>query len=175
MGLNKNMGSLRLPAASQIGFVVYDADRTRADYEERFGIKPWTVYESRPDSAVENSGPVQIALKVAVAYSGPLQIELIEVQEGRCFYNDTLDHREGFHHIGFSVHNIEQRVAACKAMDIELLHRGQIRRKGITIDYAYMDTSAMCMAIIEFIQIRFGPIPLKMNRLAHRISARLGI
>ena len=175
MQFNKTAAELRLPAIGQIGYVVYDIGKTRTYYEKTFGIGPWTVYESRPDSAIEKSGPVNINLKVAIAYSGPLQIELIEVMEGRCFYNEMLDHREGFHHLGFFVNNIEKRLAECRERNIQLLHRGQIRRRGITIDYAYLDTAERSLSIIEFIQIRFGPIPVKMNRLAHRISALLGI
>ena len=175
MEFNKTAAELRLPAIGQIGFLAHDIDKTRACFEKTFGIGPWTVYESRPDSAIEKSGPVNIKLKVAITYSGPLQIELIEVMEGRCFYNEMLDHREGFHHLGFFVNNIEKRLAECRERNIQLLHRGQIRRRGITIDYAYLDTAERSMSIIEFIQIRFGPIPVKMNRLAHRISALLRI
>lgn len=164
-----------LPAVGQLGFLVYNAEKTSEYYEKNFGLGPWTIHEARPDPAVEKSGPADIKLKAAITYSGPLQIELIEVMEGRCFYNEMLDKREGFHHLGFFVNNIEKRLEACRAMGIQLLHRGKIRQRGVAIDYAYLDPAEPSVPVIEFIQIRFGPVPVKMNRLSHRISALLRI
>ncbi len=166
---------LKLPPVGQIGYVVYDVDKTAALYERTFGIKPWVVNIHEPVYTIEKHGPVQATLKIAMAYSGGLQLELIEVVKGRSYYNDTLDTREGLHHLGFMVNDLEHRIAACRAAGIEVLQRGQIKHKGFTVDYAYMDTVAVGGVIFEFIQTRLGPLPVKMNRFTHRLSALLGI
>ncbi|MEA2101804.1 MAG: VOC family protein [Thermodesulfobacteriota bacterium] len=91
------------------------------------------------------------------------------------FYNDTLDTHEGLHHLGFMVNDLESRIAACKKHRIEVIQRGQIRHKGITVDYAYLDTREPGETIFELIQTRLGPIPIKMSPISHCIASFLGI
>jgi len=166
---------LRLPPIGQIGMVVYDVDKTAAYYEKTFGIRPWSVNTYQPVFTHEKSGPVHATLKIAMAYAGGVQIELIQVTQGRSYYNDTLDHREGLHHLGFMVNDLEKRVAACQDQGIGVIQRGRIKHKGFTVDYAYMDTVGLGGVIFEFIQTRLGPLPVKMNRFTHRLSCWLGI
>jgi methylmalonyl-CoA/ethylmalonyl-CoA epimerase len=171
--MNKISG-IKLPGVGQIGMVVYSVDSTMK-YFKSLGIGPWMLWEGAPEFTIEKHGSVNASLKIAMAYSGGIQLELIEVTSGRSYYNDTLDKHEGLHHLGYMVNNLEKLVDKCKAMGIEVLQRGQIKSKGFTIDYAYMDTQAHCGVIIEFIQTRLGPLPLKMNRATHNIACKLGI
>jgi len=166
---------LKLPPVGQIGMVVYDVDKTAAYYEQTFGIRPWSVNTYQPVFTREKSGPVHATLKIAMAYAGGIQIELIQVTRGRSYYNDTLDHREGLHHLGFMVNDLERRVAACQDQGIGVIQRGRIKHKGFTVDYAYMDTLSVGGVIFEFIQTRLGPVPVKMNRFTHHLSCWLGI
>jgi methylmalonyl-CoA/ethylmalonyl-CoA epimerase len=165
---------IRLPRLGQIGMVVYSADRSM-EYFKSLGIGPWMLWEGSPEFTIEKHGPVNASLKIAMAYSGGIQIELIEVTSGRSYYNDTLDRREGLHHLGFMVNNLDERVEECRAIGIDVLQSGRIKSKGFTVDYAYMDTQAKCGVIIEFIQTRLGPLPLKMNRFTHALACKLGI
>ena len=73
------------------------------------------------------------------------------------------------------VHDLEARLERCKALGIEVLHRGRIRLKAVVVDYAYLDTTAHGGIVFELIQTRVGFVPMKMNRLNHRVSAWLGI
>ena len=165
---------IKLPRLGQIGMVVYSADRTMEHFKS-LGICPWMLWEGLPEFTIEKQGPVKASLKIAMAYSGGVQIELIEVTSGRSYYNDTLDKREGLHHLGFMVNNLEKRVEQCKAIGIDVLQSGRIKSKGFTVDYAYMDTQAQCGVIIEFIQTRLGPLSLKMNQFTHKLACKLGI
>ena len=170
-----NIQALGLPKVGQIGILVYDVDKTVAYYETVFGIRPWIVFEKKPEFTIEKHGPVDATLKIATAYCGGVQIELIQVVSGRSYYNDTLDVREGLHHIGFMVNDLERRLKICKANGIEVLQRGQIKLKLVTIDYAYLDTAAQGGIIFELIQSRIGPVKMKMNWLNHLISAWTGL
>ncbi len=169
-----NIPGIKLPGVGQIGMVVYSVDRTMESFK-KLGIGPWMLWEGTPEFTLEKDGPVNASLKIAMAYSGGVQLELIEVTSGRSYYNDTLDSREGLHHLGYMVNNLEELVHQCKDIGIEILQRGQIKSKGFTIDYAYMDTRKSCGVIMEFIQTRLGPLPLKMNRLTHNLACKLGI
>jgi len=165
---------IKLPGLGQIGMVVYSVDKAM-DYMKKLGIGPWMIWEGTPEFTIEKFGPVTASLKIGMAYSGGMQIELIEVTSGRSYYNDTLDTREGLHHLGYMVTNLDRRIEECKSLGIEILQRGQIKSKGFTIDYAYMDTLERCGVIIEFIQTKLGFIPLKMNQYTHKIACTLGI
>ncbi len=166
---------LKLPPPGQIGILVRDLDATRTRYETVYGIGPWITHEHVPELAIERAGPVDVTLKIATAYSGAMQIELIQLVRGRCFYCDTLDEREGLHHLGFMVNDLEARLEQCKALGIGVIQRGRLRHKAIVVDYAYLDTTATGGIIFELLQTKVGPIPVKMNRLNHRISAWLGV
>ena len=86
-----------------------------------------------------------------------------------------LEAHEGLHHLGFMVNDLEERIEHFKANGIEVLQRGQIKLKLITVDYAYFDTRSQGGIIFELIQTRIGPIKMRMNWLNHRLSAWTGI
>ncbi len=172
-GMSSN--TLNLPKVGQIGILVYDVEKTRAHYEKVYGVKPWIVFEKKPEFAIEKTGPADATLKIATAYCGGVQLELIQVVSGRSSYNETLDVREGLHHLGFMVNDLEKRLEICRANGIEVLQRGQMKLKLVTVDYAYLDTAAQGGIIFELIQTRIGPIKMKMNWFNHRISAWTGI
>ncbi|BCS95757.1 hypothetical protein DSLASN_13890 [Desulfoluna limicola] len=114
-------------------------------------------------------------LKIATAYAGGVQLELIEVVSGRSYYSDMLDTHEGLHHLGFMVNDLEKRLEVCKAQGIKVLQRGRIKMKLVTVDYAYLDTRAQGGIIFELIQTRIGPFKVKMNRFNHLFSAWTGL
>ncbi len=170
-----SIGKLRLPKVGQIGILVYDLEKNIHYYENAFGIKPWITFEKKPEFTIEKSGAVDATLKIGTAYTGGVQLELIQVTKGRSYYNDTLDTREGLHHLGFMVTDMENRLKKCEELGIEVIQRGQLKLKLITIDYAYLDTTKDGGCIFELIQARVGPIKMKMNWFNHRLSAWTGL
>ena len=53
--------------------------------------------------------------QLALANSGPIQFELIQILEGRSLYGDTLGEGEGLHHLGFFVRDMDARLQAARA------------------------------------------------------------
>ena len=74
-GTNK----LQLKTVDQIGIVVKDIDKIIETWSSMFGIGPWTFRETAGSDAKGRSWKVRLAF----AYLGPLQIELIQPVEGR--------------------------------------------------------------------------------------------
>jgi catechol 2,3-dioxygenase-like lactoylglutathione lyase family enzyme len=73
---------------------------------------------------------------------------------------------------------LEERLQACRDAGIEVLVRGTLKKLGMTIDYAYLDTVDQVGVILEFIQTRFmgmkaRQFPPLLNLLA-RIQKRTG-
>lgn len=166
---------LRLPRLGQIGYVVTDIDKTIAYYKDTLGIGPWILLDERPDPCTEKGKEVHPLLRIALAYMGPVQMELIQVVEGESLHLDHVkESKGGVHHLGFMVQDLNKRLDACHKMGIGILQRGTIKDIGLTVDYAYLDTVDQAGIILEFIQWRLGAIPLPINRLVHNVVAWAG-
>ena len=132
---------LRMPRLSQIGIYVKDMDAAISRYENVFGIGPWLVLEGETAYCLDRGCEVTVRGRIAMGYSGGVQLELINIVEGNNLYLDTLGGlEEGLHHLGFEVDDLEERLLACREAGIGVLQRGTLKQLGMTIDYAYLDT-----------------------------------
>ena len=166
---------LRLPKIGQLGYVVPDVNEGIAYCREVLGIKPWMLLDEKPEPCLQYGKDVHIRLKIALAYAGPVQIELIQVIEGESLHLDHLAKTEGIlHHLGFMVQDVGKRLEECRRLGIGVLQRGTIRDAGFTVDYAYLDTVAPAGIILELIQWRLGPISLPVNKLVFNAVCRAG-
>ena len=166
--------TLKLPRVGQIGFVVHDVDRAMEYYRDTFGIRPWLVSIPERSTCVVRGREIRARLKIALAYSGRIQLELIEVLEGETVHTEALrEHGEGLHHLGFIVNDFTERLRACQAAGIEVLQQGGIEEMGFRIDYAYLDTVATGGVIFELIQNRVGNLNVGMSPLLLRLALLL--
>jgi catechol 2,3-dioxygenase-like lactoylglutathione lyase family enzyme len=170
---------MHMPPLAQIGIYVKDLDKSIDRLENLFGIGPWLVLEGDLDDCVYRGRKVKAKGRIAIGYTGKIQLELIHILEGSNMYLDTLGGlEEGIHHLGFAVHNLEERLRACREAGVEVLQRGTLKQLGVTIDFAYLDTAEEAGIILEFIQTRFLGIkvsqsPGLVNTLA-RMQRRFG-
>jgi catechol 2,3-dioxygenase-like lactoylglutathione lyase family enzyme len=157
---------LKLPRLGQIGYVVKDVDKAVFYYRDTLGIRPWMLLDERPEPCIEQCKEVHPLLRIALAYSGGVQLELIQVVEGESIHlNHPAESPWRVHHLGFMVQDIEKRLNACQQLGISVLQRGKIKDIGFTVNYAYLDTVNEAGVVIEFIQWRMGAVPLPVNRL----------
>ncbi len=102
---------IKIPGIKQIGIVVKDAISTAQNYWNILGIGPWEIrewgshvlwdrtYMDRPGWAKE---------RLAHAYLGDLELELVQPVEGDSVYQDWIDqHGEGLHHLKFLCDDID--------------------------------------------------------------------
>lgn len=166
---------LRLPKVGQIGFVVADLDKTLSYYRDTFGIGPWLLMDERPEPCIEDGKEIHPVLRIALAYVGAVQLELIQIIEGESFHlRHIRESKSGVHHLGFMVGDIEKRLEACREAGIGILHQGTIRETGFMVNYAYLDTVDLTGTVIEFVQWRLGPIRVPVNRLVHNMTCLIG-
>lgn len=166
---------MKLPKLGQIGYVVKDVDKTVSYYRDTLGIRPWMLLDERPEPCLEKGKEVHPLLRIALAYMGTVQVELIQVVEGESVHlNHPEESQWRVHHLGFMVQDIDKRLDACQKLGIGLLQRGTIRDIGFMVDYAYLDTVEQAGVVIEFIQWRLGAVPLPVNRLIFNILCRAG-
>jgi methylmalonyl-CoA/ethylmalonyl-CoA epimerase len=170
----KGNNKLKVPKLGQVGIVVRDIDETTRYYKEAFGIGPWAVFEGEPVECVEKGERINFKGRMAMAQTGRVELELIQIIEGRSFHSDFLEeHGEGIHHIGFFVNDFEERMAAVRAAGIEVLQQGLLKQMGLTIKYAYLETTAVGGVIIELIEQRFLGLPLFAKSLLLPLGAKI--
>ena len=106
---------LDLPPVNQVGFVVRDIKQAIAQYQPLFGE---FVEMDAPDMEWDYRGkPAVSSLKLAMAQSGDVEIELIEWVSGDTPHKEFLDAgHEGLHHLRFIVDNVDDKIPEAKAL-----------------------------------------------------------
>ena len=106
---------VQLGPISHVGIVVEDAEKAAAFWERVFGIGPFSIdiYELNESTNFKFKGePAEARMKAAIAYSGKVFIELVEVMEGESPHTEFMrEHGEGLQHVAFSVRDIRKVVA----------------------------------------------------------------
>ena len=86
---------VKLPPVSQIGIVVKDMDKAIEYYSSTFGWGPFNVLDIELKEFTYKGEPGDCRLKVALARSGPVEIELIQVLEGETPHLEFLREKAG--------------------------------------------------------------------------------
>ena len=107
---------LNLPPVNQVGFVVRDIKQAIALYTPLFGE---FVEMEAPDMEWDYRGtPAVSSLKLAMAQSGDVEIELIEWVSGDTPHKEFLEAgREGLHHLRFVVDDVDAKILEAQALD----------------------------------------------------------
>jgi methylmalonyl-CoA/ethylmalonyl-CoA epimerase len=110
---------LDLPPCCQVGFVYPKLEDALAQYEPIFG--PFQVVDyGVMEGAIFRGQPAPYRLKLAVAYTGELELELIEWVSGDTPHREFLAKgRTGMHHLSFHVPDLDAVVAQAKPLGFE--------------------------------------------------------
>jgi methylmalonyl-CoA/ethylmalonyl-CoA epimerase len=124
----------------QLAIVVRDLDAAMRTYVHDYGIGPWEIYEFDPGNVAdmrEDGEPVERSWRLAIAYVGQVQWELIEPLDEESVYARFLaETGGGLHHVGVAVPDFDEAVAEQAARGNGVLLGGEY--KGIR--FAYLDT-----------------------------------
>jgi methylmalonyl-CoA/ethylmalonyl-CoA epimerase len=143
---------------NQIGIVVHDIDKAIQFYQGILNLGPFQVIERPPETCDLHGKPSNFRLKTGIGMIEGLQLELIQVLEGRTLHSEFLEtHGEGIHHFGYYIEDIDVEVLNLKKSGIEILARGTALGG---IKWVYMDTIKLCGSITEFIELP-KPAPRK--------------
>jgi 4-hydroxyphenylpyruvate dioxygenase-like putative hemolysin len=140
---------------AQIGFVVKDLDKAVGAYWKLFGIGPWHFYTyGKPlvKHMTRNGQLAEHKMRLALAWIGPLRIELIEQLEGDTVYSEFIEqHGYGVHHFGLLVEDMPEAIAQAEAAGLRMTMDGA----GFGMDgdghYAYLDTEELIGTTLELI------------------------
>ncbi|MHA1193284.1 MAG: VOC family protein [Promethearchaeota archaeon] len=134
---------------SQLGYVFKDVEKQAKLMEQIYGMK-FTLSETPNQKFIIRGEEVEIHLKMGFARTLDSQIELIQWVSGDCLYKEFLEEgREGLHHIGIFVDDLNQYVQTFKDRGIEILQSGVMG----SLNLVYMDTKKSFGVIIELFEI----------------------
>lgn len=137
-----------LGPARQNGYVVPDLTAA-IDGWLGLGVGPWIVYPNIPvDDFAYRGAPGTLDVSIALANSGPLQIELIDQHDSSpSLYRDFLDANPdgGLQHLGYWVDDYDDVRSSCLDLGWTVGHEGSI----IGGRFAYFDTGFHGGTIME--------------------------
>jgi methylmalonyl-CoA/ethylmalonyl-CoA epimerase len=140
---------LELGEVNQIGIVVKDIEKAMSNYSDIFGIAFPRVVVPDFYNKTYRGKPSDFRMKLALGMMGQLQIELIQVLQGKTIYEEFLERNgEGLHHFGFDVKNMDERIAGLQSLGIGVLQSGETANA----KFAYMDTESLVGVIFEFLE-----------------------
>ncbi len=129
----------KLETVNQIGIVVKDCEKVIESWEQMFGIGPWTVITNTGTDSEGNP----LEMKLAFAYMGDLELELIEVVKGKILHSEFLEeHGEGLHHLGCFVDDVDGAATDLAEQGVEIM----LQRPG---QFVYLDTRSPDGVIFE--------------------------
>ena len=124
--------------------MVRDCEKVIETWERIFGISPWTFITNTGADAEGN--PIEV--KLAFAYIGDLELELIEVVKGKILHSEFLEeHGEGLHHLGFFVDDVDREAASLVERGAEII----LQRPS---QWIYLDCGGPGGVIFELMQRR---------------------
>ena len=134
----------------QIGIVVKNIDETVKYYEETFGFGPFEIRYVDFQDATYHGEKAGYTGKRAFFYFGPIEIELIELGEGKTIHEDFLREKgEGLHHIAFEVENLLESKGKAESMGFKVT-QDFARPDGS--GFAYLDSDKIGGVPFELIQ-----------------------
>ena len=136
----------------QIAYVVEDAEKAMRDYIERLGVGPWFVAGPfTPTAAMHRGKKTDITVQLCFAYSGHMQIELIQQHSaGESVFIETIRQRGyGFHHWGIASRDYDADVARYEKQGFQIAYYDEAPM-GMRV--AYMDTTATLPGMVEIIE-----------------------
>ena len=137
-------------AFCQIGIVVRNIDETVKYYTEMFGFGPYEIKYVDYSDATYHGEPAGYRGKRAFFHLGNIEIELIELVDGKTIHEDFLkEHGEGLNHIGFRVESLGESIESAGEKGFKVT-QGYMRSDGS--GFAYLDSDRTGGVIFELIQ-----------------------
>ncbi|MFX1356305.1 MAG: VOC family protein [Promethearchaeota archaeon] len=142
--ININLGNYKI---NQLGYVYKNIDKQIQILENVYGFPKFAVFDNNDSPCKYRGKDSRIVTKLAFSRMLDVQIELIQLIEGDCVFKEFLDSgREGLHHFGVFVDDIDSIIKEFLDKGYELLHE-RITGKQKT---AYFNTENDLGILIEF-------------------------
>lgn len=168
---------LGLPKVGQLGFVVRDIQTSLPAYASLYNLTTWfePLYAEKQFKIAGE--PRDLELNIAFAYSGKMQIELVEEKSQQApIYKDHLESQgQGLHHLGFYVSDFEGQFKKADQLGLNVLLEGKFKTAGGGfVRFAYLDTRQMSGIITELIHITLFGINIPQTEFMMNVGKFTG-
>ena len=141
---NLNLGNLKV---DQLGYVYKDINKQMEIMKALYGIPQFAVFENKDNIFKYRGKDSKISTRIAISRLFNTQIELIQLIEGECIFKEFIDSgREGLHHFGIYVKDLDSYIKEFNKKGIQVVHAGQTAKQRV----AYMDTEKTFGIYLEF-------------------------
>jgi len=169
--------ALGLPKVGQLGFIVHDVRSSLPAYASLYNLKTW--FEPLYAEKKFNIGgePRELDLNIVLAFSGKVQIELLEEKSKRApIYKEHLDtFGEGLHHLGFYVNDLKDRLKIAEQIGLSIIQEGNfVTAGGGNAQFAYLDTRHLCGILIELIHVTLYGINVPQTEFMMNLAKLTG-
>ncbi len=137
----------------QNGYVVHDIEAALRHWTEVLGVGPFFHFEKVPIEDFRYRGePSAIEVSIALANSGPLQIELIEQRnDAPSMYRDFVAAgHEGLQHVAYWTERFDADLARLGAAGLEVGQSGAIGENG---RFVYFATESHPGTVVELSEV----------------------
>ncbi len=142
--LNLNLGDLKI---NQLGYIYRDIEKQIKIMESLYGCPKFAIFENKDNIFKYRGKDSKISTRIALSRLFNTQIELIQLIEGECIFKEFIDSgREGLHHFGIFVNNLDDYIEEFKKKGIDVVHAGQTGTQKV----AYVDTEKTFGVYLEF-------------------------
>ncbi len=136
----------------QNGYVTHDLDQAMALVEERFGVSGWMRFEAEVDVIVP-AGKARMGLRLASAWAGGTNIELVEPRSGAVGHyrsllpDDPSDFVPRLHHVALRRGDLAAMRAEIEALGLPLAFMGESE----AMVFAYLDARQHLGHYLEYV------------------------
>jgi catechol 2,3-dioxygenase-like lactoylglutathione lyase family enzyme len=137
----------------QAGYIVDDIEAAMRYWADALGIGPWFYAEQVPAENLRYKGqPSEAKHSVALANSGPLQMELIQQRnDAPSMYRDfRLAHGTGLHHVAYWTERFDDDMARLSAQGLLVGMQGEVGRNG---RFVYFETELHPGTVVELSEV----------------------
>ena len=159
---------LNLPRVGQVGIITPDIQDALPGVAAAFNLRTWYEPQYAEKQFIIDGEQVDLAFNLVFAYSGGLQIELIEEKSQKAaIYKDHLEqHGQSIHHLGFFIADMDAKLKIVEQLGLEILLESQFTTAGGgSVHFAYLDTRQQCGIILEIINIKLYGINIPQTEL----------
>lgn len=141
-----------------------------------FNLGAWFEPQYLEKEFLAGGKKIEIDFRMAFAFSGRVQVELIQAPGGENMYARDLERAgEGLHHLGFYLSDLDRRMAAVHQMGLPVLLEGRFKTAGGSrARFAYLATQEICGTIVELIEVRTAGVSLPQTEFIMKIGRLTG-
>ena len=167
---------LKLPRVGQLGFVVSSIPASRPVYATLYNLDNWFEPKYLERQFTSGGSKIELDFRIAYAFSGKVQVELVQAPAGENIYAQYLAQSgEGLHHLGFYLSDLDRRMASVRQTGLPVLLEGRLKLAGGSqARFAYLDTRELCGTIVELIEIKTLGVSLPQTQFTMKIGGLTG-